>query len=73
MSKEVEAKVIDRIAKEEIKKTCYNHSNNIHLFTIGFKQCIRYMTGRNVKYQCTKKCNADNCGCKSGMLNDIDI
>lgn len=61
---EVEAKLIDRLAVEEIKKTCYSYEENRHMFTIGFKQAYRCLTGHTLRYNCSKKCTQQTCSCE---------
>ncbi len=70
---EIEAKKIDQLAKQQIKKTCYNSEENLHMFTIGFKMAYRHFTGNTVKYNCTKKCKKESCACSLPEFKMITI
>ena len=60
-----EAKLIDRIAKEELKNAPINKDErNTYVFTLAFKYAYRRWSGNNLSYMCKTKCDSESCTCK---------
>ena len=55
---EVEAKKIDALADLALKESVIDKGElNTYVFRLGFKAAYRQITGRKLKYMCTKQCN----------------
>ena len=62
---EVEAKLLDRMAKEELDKApIQRDERNTYVFTLAFKYAYRRWSGHTLKYMCKTKCFSENCTCK---------